>query len=124
MLNVGLEPRERRLRADLLTQPRAKPLVEEQRTAADAVAANGDLSLPEFPLERPLLGVRLPCVTALLLQLLEHKVLDQVGRSQRRTSGIQRLEDLLRILVGTQVDNPQLQASVQYVGQGTRPPCQ
>jgi len=99
-----LEPCERLLRSDLLAGASDEPLVEEQRAAADQVAPDAYLLLPELRLERPVLGVGPQGVSAFCLEGLEDEVLDEVSGGQGGTACVESLEDLLRVLGGTEVD--------------------
>jgi len=112
-----LEASERRLRADLLTDLRAEPLVQEERAARDGVAPNADLGLPELCLEWPVLGVGPTRVHTLAFQALEDEVLHQVRRCERRSARVERLEDLLRVLLRLQVDDHQLETPRQHLNQ-------
>ena len=54
-------------------------------------------------------------------QSLEDEVPDEVRRREGRTPRVQRLEDLLRVLVGRQVDRDELQSAGEHDGQRLRP---
>lgn len=53
-------------------------------------------------------------IRALCRQPLEHEIPNQVCRRERSTPRVQRLEDLLRVLVDRKVDRNELQPSGEY----------
>ena len=80
----------------------ARPEVKE--------ASNVDLGLPKCRFELlPVLLVSALYLGSGLEEPLEDEVLDEVGRSERRTTGVECLEDFLGVLVGREVDDHHLQ---------------
>lgn len=79
-------------------------------TAGERHATCADLLLPERRLELlPMLEVRSLGLVVLERQALKDEILDEVRCSQWRTSGVESLEDLLRVLVGRKLDDHHLQ---------------
>ena len=105
-----LEPVEHLAGHDFFAGARDQPVVEEDRRARIPKAADADLGLPEAGLELlPVPLIRVLDVGARLEQPLEDEVLDQIGGRELRAAGVQRLEDLLSVLVGGEIDDDHLQ---------------
>ena len=110
VIGKPLEAVEDLSRHDLLARARNQPVIEEDRRSRVAKASDADLRFPESRLELlPVPLVRVLDVGARFEQPLEDEVLDQVGRGELRAASVQRLEDLLRVLVDGEVDDHDLQ---------------
>ncbi len=110
VVGISLESVEDFASHDLFTGARDQPVVEKDRGSRIPKPANADFRFPETGLEfLPVVLVRVLDVRAGFKQSLEDEVLDQVGRRELRPTSVQRLEDLLSILVGGEVDHDHLQ---------------
>ena len=116
-----LEPGEHLADTDGLGGLGDEPLVQEQGAAGHGVAPGPDFLLPECGLEElPVLLVGGLTLMGRKVETLKDKVLDEVGSGQRRTPGVESLEDLLAVLVGLELDHHQLQSVKQQRGSGPR----
>src|SRR5688572_18468111 len=81
-------------------------MVQENRRAGVTQAANTYFGLPKCGLEFPPIPfVRTLNVVVTLHESLEDEVFDKIGCCELGTSRVQRFEDLLGILVRTEIDN-------------------
>ena len=97
---VPLEAIEDLARDDLGSRASDEPVIQEQRGTRVAETADASFCLPERSLELlPLPLVDVFHVRAGFQKPLEDVVLDQIRRGQLSPASIQRLKDLLRVLV-------------------------
>jgi hypothetical protein len=85
---------------DFLASARNQPMVEEDRGSRVSQSANANFNFPEASLKLfPISLVRILNIRSCFEQSLEHKILDQISRRKLGATSIQRLENLLSVLV-------------------------
>ena len=109
LVEETLKGRKELLRVDLLPRLQYDPVREELVRARPHEPADSNFAPPRLRVEAvPLLLVEGNHVLAALLRRSEERVLDEVDRQQFGPPGVQDLEDRLRVVVGIQVDDDDL----------------